>query len=358
MSTIQATNLKHNASVSNNIVLDASGNATFAGTAAMSSSFLRNRIINGDMRIDQRNAGASVVLDAGTVFPVDRFRGFEDSDGAMTGQRSTTAPAGFINSLQITTTTADASLGATQYCAVEQIIEGSNISDLGWGTASAQTVTLSFWVRSSLTGTFGGTVKNSGGTRSYPYTYTISAANTWEFKTVTVPGDTIGTWATDNGQGIRVQFGLGVGSSFSGTAGAWSGTNSISVTGAVSVIGTLNATWLVTGVQLEVGSAATPFERRQFGQELALCQRYYESAYNIWSGYTNGASPYYLITTYKVTKRAAASISLLNTNNSGFPNTAATVGVNTEQFFRVDPISNASSTAAFYQFNWVASAEL
>ena len=367
MSTIQTTNIKSAASVSNNIVLDGSGNAAFAGnvTAAgnvtstgmvvPSSSFLRNRIINGDMRIDQRNAGAAVTNANGYV--VDRFGWFYGGSGRVTAQRSTLAPSGFTNSFGVTVTTTNAAPGASDFNALYQAIEGFNTADLGWGSASAQTVTLSFWVRSSVTGAYSLAIRNNAFNRTFLASYSVSAANTWEYKTIAIPGDTTGTWLTDNSIGLSVAWSFGAGSSFTGTAG-WQAGNLNQLSGATNLMATNGATLHLTGVQLEVGTAATPFERRQFGQELALCQRYYESAYNIWSGYTNGASPYYLITTYKVTKRAAASISLLNTNNSGFPNTAATVGVNTEQFFRVDPISNASSTAAFYQFNWVASAEL
>jgi hypothetical protein len=232
-----------------------------------------NRIINGDMRIDQRNAGAAVT--ANSSYPVDRFRVDEDTDGAFSAQQDSSAPAGFVNSLKLTTTTDDASLSAGQFYRVLQRIEGTNVSDLGWGTANAKTVTLSFWVRSSLTGTFGGALINDAAARSYPFTYSISAADTWEQKSITIPGDTSGTWLTTTGIGIRVNWGLGVGSTYSGTANAWASAFYMSATGAVSVIGTLNATWYVTGVQLEVGSVATPFERRPFGTELALCQRYY-----------------------------------------------------------------------------------
>lgn len=234
----------------------------------------RNRIINGDMRIDQRNAGAAVT--ANNAFPVDRFFVPFSTDGAFSAQQDSSTPAGFVNSLKFTTTTADATIGATQYAMLRQVIEGFNVADLGWGTANAKTVTLSFWVRSSLTGTFGGSLQNNAEDRSYPFSYTISSANTWEQKTITVVGDTTGTWLTTNGRGIRLAWGLGVGSTYSGTAGAWSATPSLySVTGAVNVMGTLNATWYITGVQLEVGSVATPFERRPYGTELALCQRYY-----------------------------------------------------------------------------------
>ena len=260
-----------------NAVTDANGGNTatinsMTPTADSLQGF-RNRIINGDMRIDQRNAGAAVT--ANTEYPVDRFTVAHSTDGAFSAQQDSSAPTGFVNSIKYTTTTADGTLTGTQRLGCVQRIEGTNIADLAWGTANAKTVTLSFWVRSSLTGTFGGTFKNSANDRSYPFTYTISAADTWEYKNVTVAGDTSGTWLTTTGAGIRLEFGLGCGPDGSGTAGAWAGANYFSATGATSVIGTLNATWYITGVQLEVGSVATPFERRPYGAELALCQRYF-----------------------------------------------------------------------------------
>lgn len=236
----------------------------------------KNRLINGNMVVDQRNSGAAVTLTSTGTYTVDRWQGFEDSDGAMTAQQSSVAPAGFTNSLLFTTTTADASLGATQFACVLQRIEGFNIADLGWGTANAQPVTISFWTRSSLTGAFGGSIRNAASDRSYVFSYTISAANTWEYKTITVPGDTSGTWLTTNSTGMQVTFSLGVGSTYSGTAGSWSSSFSlISATGATSVIGTLGATWQITGVQLEKGSAATSFDYLDYGRQLQLCQRYY-----------------------------------------------------------------------------------
>jgi hypothetical protein len=186
---------------------------------------------------------------------------------------SVTPPVGFTNYLGVTSLSAY-SVGASETFNIQQLIEGYNISDLGWGTASAKTVTLSFWVYSSLTGTFGGSLRNSAINRSYPYTYTINSANTFEYKTVTIEGDTSGTWLTTNGTGILLGFGLGVGSTLSGTAGAWSGSNFVSATGATSVVGTSGATFYITGVQLEVGTQATSFEYRQYGTELNLCQRY------------------------------------------------------------------------------------
>jgi hypothetical protein len=235
----------------------------------------KNRIINGDMRIDQRNAGASVTPADG-AYTLDRWNYNATQASKMSVQRSTTAPVGFSNSMLITTTTA-VSVGAGDTFSTIQAIEGFNFADCDWGTANAKTVTLSFWVRSSLTGTFGGSLLNSAQNRSYPFTYTISSANTFEYKTVTIAGDTTGTWiGATNGVGVRVCFDLGAGSTYSGTAGAWTGSAKYGATGSVSVVGTLNATWYITGVQLEVGSVATEFERRPYGTELALCKRYFQ----------------------------------------------------------------------------------
>ena len=247
-------------------------------TAAASPYVLKNRIINGAMMIDQRNAGASVTQTTADLYPVDRFRILGSVTSKFTGQRSNTAPTGFTNSLLLTSSAAT-SLAAGDFYICTQKIEGFNIADLAWGTASAATVTLSFWTRSSLTGTFGGALLNDAANRSYPFTYTISLANTWEYKTVTIAGDTTGTWLTTNSTGMFVNFGLGVGTTYSGTAGAWAGAFYFSATGATSVVGTSGATFYITGVQLEIGSTATPFERRLYGNELALCQRYYEVLY-------------------------------------------------------------------------------
>jgi hypothetical protein len=280
MSTLAATNLKHASSASNNIVLDSSGNATFAGTPVPNSSFLRNRIINGDMRIDQRNAGASISVTA-TGFPVDRFYINANSFGVISGQRSTVAPAGFTNSLLMTVTTPRGAIAANDVYGVRQSLEGFNTADFMWGSASAQTVTLSFWVRSSITGTYTVSLFNAAFNRSYVATYTVNAANTFEYKTVVVPGDTTGTWATDNTGSINVFWDVGSGSGFQAAANTWVAAGNLRTSGSTNWISTNGATFYLTGVQLEVGTAATPFERRQYGQELALCQRYYEKSYNI-----------------------------------------------------------------------------
>jgi len=251
---------------------------TFAQPANLPNTFgFKNRIINGGMVIDQRNAGASVTVNSGVEFyAVDRFIGQgQSADGVFTIQRSSIAPTGFQNSLLATVTTADASIGSTQFYFLQQKIEGFNVADFSFGSAAAQSVTLSFWVRSSVTGTFAGSLSNSAANRSYPFTYTINAANTWEQKAITIAGDTSGTWLTNNDVGLRVYWNLGAGSSYTASAGAWANQWAFNATGATNLIATNGATFYITGVQLEKGSTATSFDFRPYGTELALCQRYF-----------------------------------------------------------------------------------
>lgn len=235
---------------------------------------MKNRIINGDMRINQRSFSATP---ANFDYLADRWQFRATQASKFTSSQSTTAPASFVNSLLFTSSAATTP-GSTDQFGIRQFIEGLNVADLGWGTASAQAVTLSFWVRSSLTGTHSGSVGNSGDARAYPFSYTISAANTWEFKTVPIPGDTSGTWLTTNGIGLKVSFNLGAGSSMLGAAGAWTAGEIVGVTGAVNICATNGATFYITGVQIEVGAVTNPvFERRAYGLELSLCQRYYQA---------------------------------------------------------------------------------
>jgi hypothetical protein len=239
---------------------------------------MKSRIINGAMVIDQRNAGASVTITTDGTYTLDRWQALLTQSSKYSVQQnagSVTPPTGFTNYLGVTSLSAYSVLAA-DYFTLQQNIEGFNIADLDFGKATAKAITLSFWVRSSLTGTFGGTVANSAQSRCYPFTYTINAANTFEYKTITIAGDTSGTWLTTNGIGFRLNFGLGVGTTYSGTAGAWSSSVLLSATGATSVVGTNGATFYITGVQLEVGSTATSFDYRPYGTELALAQRYYQ----------------------------------------------------------------------------------
>jgi len=260
-------------------------NADVIGTSVAGSnlgagdaSLMKNRIINGAMVIDQRNAGASVTNISGGVYCVDRWKAYGSVASKYTVQQnagSVTKPLGFPNYLGVTSSSAY-SVAAGDIFVIQQLIEAYNVSDLGWGTANAKTVTLSFQVYSSLTGTFGGSINNDTGSRSYPFSYSIPVANTWTAISVTIAGDTTGTWNNNNNSAsITLSLGLGVGSTYSGTAGSWGSTTYYSSTSATSVVGTNGATFYITGVQLEVGSIATGFEYRQYQQELALCQRYY-----------------------------------------------------------------------------------
>ena len=299
-----------------------------------SSMGFRNRIINGDMRIDQRNNGAALTNDAsGAQFPVDRFLMYGAVVSKFTAQRNAGAispPVGYTNYLGATSSSAYA-VGAGENFRFEHRIEGLNVADFGFGTANATAFTVSFWVRSSLTGTFGGAVANGAFTRSYPFTFSIVSANTWVQKTVTVAGDTSGTWLTTNGTGLRLIFSLGSGSTYSGAAGVWASTAYTSATGATSVVGTSGATFYITGVQLEAGTVASPFERRDYGRELMMCQRYYETGtpgqfYN----YTGTSTTIGVSTFFAVTKRAtptiaASGLNIENPSIKGFR--AYTIGV-------------------------------
>ena len=267
--------------INTNAILDASGGttATVNGfTPTVSNMAGRNRIINGDMRIDQRNAGAAVTPTTSSTYTVDRWCSILNVASKFSVQRSSVAPEGFTNSTVITSLSSY-SAASGDYFGFSHRFEGFNTADFGWGLASAKTVTLSFWVRSSLTGTFGGSFRNGNSNRSYVFTFPVNSANTWEYKTITISGDTSGTWNTANTQSIDLTFDLGSGANFSGASGAWSGSNLLTATGATSVVGTSGATFYITGVQLEEGRVATPFcpaGGGSYGAELALCQRYYQ----------------------------------------------------------------------------------
>jgi hypothetical protein len=252
--------------------------------AASSPYVLKNRIINGAMVIDQRNAGASVTItDTGAnTYTLDRWFAYGQVASKFRVQQdagAVTPPVGFNDYLGVTSLSAY-TVGSSETFVIGQQVEGFNVADLAWGTASAKTVTLSFQVYSSLTGTFGGALQNSAQNRSYPFSYTVSSANTWTTVSVTIAGDTSGTWLTTNGVGIRIFFSLGVGATNSGTAGSWAGATYWSATGATSVVGTNGATFYITGVQLEQNTSATPFERRLYNQELANCMRYFQRIIN------------------------------------------------------------------------------
>ena len=299
------SNIAANVSTAVGLLPEANG-----GTGTTTGYYgFKSRIINGGMTIDQRNAGASITnVAGGNNYAVDRFDMFGAQASKFTAQQnaaSVTPPAGFKTYLGITSSSAY-TVGASESFSVRQRIEGFNTADLGFGSASASNVTLSFWVRSSLTGAFGGCFYNASADRFYPFTYSISSANTWEQKTVTVAGDTTGTWVgATNGIGLVVQFSLGAGASVSGTAGAWTGSVALQPTGSTSVVGTNGATFYITGVQLEKGSIATSFDYRPYGTELQLCQRYAQSTFPLGTAWAQNAG----VTNSSITN---------GTGNSGF----------------------------------------
>jgi hypothetical protein len=374
------------ASINDANLVHKTGNETIAGTKTFTSSVVvpsitfpdlstlqtapsgfgfKNRIINGDMRISQRNAGAGVTPTDGQYL-VDRWVSTLSAASKYTAQQSSTAPTGF-NTSQLVTSSSAYSVTSGDIFAVSQKVEGYNFADMGWGTSSAQAVTLSFWVRSSLTGTFGGSFTNNANNRSYPFTYTITSANTFEYKTVTVAGDTTGTWiGGTNGIAVRVWFGLGVGTTYSGAAGSWASSAYFSATGATSVVGTSGATFYITGVQLEKGSTATAFDYRDYGRELSMCQRYFWKTL-IATGFEGVAIPgvsiaYGNVLKLPVTMRVTPTVTSAGFVDSGNMNGNTFADINPDYFMArgstFSGVGGVSKAAGYYQAGITVSAEL
>jgi hypothetical protein len=339
MSTLKTTNLQNASASSPAFVLAADGSAT-ANLSSVNGGPIagsRNRIINGDMRIDQRNAGASVSVTDGT-YTVDRFK-YVGSSSRITAQRSTSSlPVGFDYALLLTSV--GANTPSSEANGIWQVIEANNVSDLAYGTANAKTTTLSFWVRSSAAATYGGAIQNASLNRSYPFSYTINSTNTWEYKTIAITGDTSGTWnTTGTSGGLTVVFSSGASSGFKGTANTWAGADYRDATGTSNLQATNAATLSITGVQLEPGTVATPFERRSYGQELALAQRYYQA-----SGFmVNNAGSVYTNYFFKQPMRAVPTV----TTSSSSPSSTTVDG------FYLGPVGSAIGGVAI-----TASAEL
>jgi hypothetical protein len=316
-------------------IISGSNGLTFPDNSTQAVGFygFKNRIINGGMVIDQRNAGA-LVSNANNGYTLDRWLAWDSVNPTYSVQQNSgtvTPPAGFTNYLGVVVTTARTPTSGARY-SIAQPIEGYNVADLAYGTASAQTTTLSFWVRSSITGNLGGVIKNGVTGRGYPFNMTVNSPNTWEYKTVTISGDTASALGTANGVGMYVVINLGTGSSLQATAGAWSSGDWYAPTGCVNLVSTLSATFYITGVQLEKGSTATSFDYRPYGTELALCQRYYEKGYPQGTAPANGAAvdirqwPATVYNTtaaevgqikFAVTKRAAPTATLYNSSGTG-----------------------------------------
>jgi hypothetical protein len=301
-----------------NTITDASGGSTASinGLTPQASNMQPfNRIINGAMTVDQRNAGASQATSADFgAYTTDRFYARHVTDGALTFQQVTDAPTGFINSLKITVTTADSSIASTQRAWVAQYIEGLNVSDLAWGTASAINVTLSFWVKSSVTGIYCCSIINSANNRGHPVNYTINSVNTWEQKTVTISGDTSGTWLTTNGIGLRVYFPVTAGTYYQGTNSAWNASEAMCTSSQTNLMATSGATFYITGVQLEAGSSASSFAHENYSDTLRKCQRYFVNTTEI--AVMSNIATQYLSTTTRlnpVPMRATPSLSISGT---------------------------------------------
>jgi hypothetical protein len=380
------------------MILDGSNGVTFNDAslqgAAASPYVLKNRIINGAMVIDQRYAGAAGSAATNTApYGVDRWVVYGDVNAKFTYQQNAgavTPPAGFTNYFGMTSTSAYTVLAGGRQL-VSQYTEGFNTYDLDFGKATAKTVTLSFWVYSSLTGSFGGALQNYASTRSYPFSYTVSTANTWTQISITIPGDTSGTWVGASAAGsMGVIFSLGSGSTYQGTVNTWASANYVQPTGSVSVVGTNGATFYITGVQLEIGSTATPFERRLYNQELANCQRYFETSFSVGTAPVNNSGNTvnyastqlsslvgYTGTTLKVSKRAAPTVTIFSSNatvsppanqlqyfnnaGAGWTNATSSVGAAATDNTLYFQWANSGVTTGYSywtQFGWTASAEL
>jgi len=324
---------------------------------ASSSATMKNRILNGDMRIDQRNNGASITPTT-SQYSVDRWLANLTVASLYSAQQTTSAPAGFTNSLLATSLSAHTATSG-DYESFQQRIEAYNMQDAGWGTANAKTFTLSFWVQSSLTGTFGGSVYFPGSVvvRSYPFSYSIPTANTWTYVSIVIPGDTFSNTApTTNNLYAIIQWALCAGSNYETSVSGWQSGNYLAPTGTVNILGTSGATFYLTGVQLEVGTVASSFDYRDYGRELIMCQRYYEYGNFRIDGY--GASGTRLSTTYgyKANKRINPTVTFTGT---GFINGSG-VGIDgaSDVYGFIGYFSVTSTGGAAMATGWNSSAEL
>lgn len=311
----------------------------------------RNRIvepiiINGDMTISQRGFSSATAIGSSNAYNLDRYIGREVTDGGLNVEQSTTAPTGFKNSLKVTVSSADSSLSADQRAYILTKIEGNRVPQLAFGTSGAKNITLAFYIRSSVTGTFSGSVTNEAENRSFPFTYTVDSADTWERKTVNIDGDTSGTWDTDNTTGLEIYFSLGMGSTYSGTAGSWAGAQYFAASSTTNLIATNSATWHLTGLQIEEGTFDTntipdfPFE--SFKSNLQRCMRYYfnhytpndNGLYGLFTAHTSSAGrmPYRFVVPMRdaptVSSSSASGFTWLGNNTSGNPSAIGSESLN------------------------------
>ncbi len=353
MSTIKVNKIENTSTTAGGIEVDTSGHVKIDGQQLPTAGPLSNRnlIINGEMVHDQRSSGAVFNTTGPTYGICDRWSFQYSQSSKYTGQQVSDGPVGFEKSLKATVTAAY-TVGTNQYFVVEQAIEGYDTSSLAWGSADAKAISISFWVKASVTGTYSLALRNADYTRTRVEEYTIDTANTWEYKTITVPGDTTGTYNTTNGVGIRLLFDLGVGTAYSGTAGVWNAGNVFSTSNSVHLIETQDATWQITGVQLEVGSKSTPFEHRSYSDELLRCQRYYETgSVKMYGGGLNTGQSLALSGQFKVSKRAGPTM----TYSTAF---ARNHVPNSTEWSEVDSFGCIKNNTQELAFVWTAAAEL
>ncbi len=296
----------------------------------------RNIVVNGSASVNQRGDSTGVTADG--YYGPDRWHYKTEGEETVSISQASDGPDGFANSYKVEVTTADSTIAADDYARIETRLEGQNLQHLKYGASGAESITLSFYVKSSVTGTYAVGFYSADGSRNIGSTYTISSANTWEYKTLTFAGDTGGTLNDDNGEALRIWFLLSAGSNFTSSDNtSWAGYSDSRVAygHTANVIGTSSATFQLTGMQLEVGEQATPFEHRSFGEELALCERYYEKSYEYGTasgtstgvgslqagGGVTGATTSFiggLTIRYKTSKRSSPTVTMYDkSGNSG-----------------------------------------
>jgi hypothetical protein len=316
-----------------------------------------NRVINGDMRIDQRWNGAS-----GTAYgyTADRWSYTGTQAGKIQWQsiNSATAP-GFPYALYFVSASAYTLLTSDTFY-IAQSIEADMINDFGWGAAGAQSVTLSFWAVSTLTGTFSGALSNYAATRAYPFTFSLPTASAWTKIAITIPGDTAGAWVLKgNVGGAYLRFDLGSGATYRAPANAWVSGNFVGANGTVNIVATNTAIFEVTGVKLEIGSVATPFNRQSLTKSMADCQRYYSTAQGGFMGNATAAGVYYAQGLPPVTMRATPTITASPVGSfSGFPNTVGTLSVSANSMMSDGRVCSATTSGAIFYTLFAANAEL
>lgn len=320
---------------------------------------LRNKIINGKMVMSQRGTSFAAVVTGSYTLDRWSYNGVSGTSVVTVSQQADVPSDNqFQSSLRVAVTTADTSIAAGEGTFLTQAIEGFNVREL-----IGRPFTLSFRVRSSKTGVHCVAFRNVGTDRSYVTEITVNAANTWESKSITVPAGlvTAGTWGWTTGVGLYVTFALAAGANFHTAPGVWQTGNYLATSSQVNCLDTIGNIFALTGVQLEIGSVATPFEHRAYGMELLLCQRYFEASdgVGIWSGASVNGSVFYAHTPFKATKRAVPTILTGFSAANGFPSAGGpSVAAPLPGGFIAVNTANATTGGAYFQYSWTASAEL